>query len=126
MLVIFLQVFLVIFSDIQIFFAVNFCCSIREESEKLNVWIASLNLECLYGTDEALQKIFSEAVKRNDSKKVHLKMADIYIRNGKLEVSSNKESYVFFVVSRVISEMFTIGLTTAGFYYDAERCCYGL
>lgn len=59
--------------------------SFREESEKLNVWIASLNLECLYGTDETLQKIFSEAVKRNDSKKVHLKMADIYIRNGKLE-----------------------------------------
>ena len=68
--------------------------SVREESEKLNVWIASLNLECLYGTDETLQKIFSEAVRRNDPKKVYLKMADIYIRNGKLEVSNKKYYFI--------------------------------
>eukprot|EP00795_Rhopilema_esculentum_P012276 gene12276-2918_t len=59
--------------------------SFREEKEKLNVWIASLNLECLYGTDETVQNVFNEAVKRNEPKKIYLKMADIYIRNNKPE-----------------------------------------
>ena len=69
----------------------SFSSIVREENEKLNVWIASLNLECLYGTDETLQNVFSEAVKRNEPKKVYLKTTDIYIRNGKLEV----KCYVF-------------------------------
>ena len=58
----------------------------REEQEKLNVWIASLNLECLYGSDETVQNIFNEAVRRNDPKKIYLKMAEIYAKNDKPEV----------------------------------------
>ena len=36
-----------------------------------------------------MQSIFNEAIKRNEPKKVYLKMTDIYIRNGKLEVTFN-------------------------------------
>ena len=45
-----------------------------------------MNLECLYGSDETVQNIFNEAVRRNDPKKIYLKMAEIYAKNDKPEV----------------------------------------
>ncbi|KIJ46379.1 hypothetical protein M422DRAFT_66742 [Sphaerobolus stellatus SS14] len=50
----------------------------REEGEKLNVWIALLNLENKYGTDESLEAVFRDAARHNDSKTVHLRMAAIF------------------------------------------------
>ncbi|KAJ3505470.1 hypothetical protein NLJ89_g7399 [Agrocybe chaxingu] len=44
----------------------------REEKERLNVWIALLNLENVYGTNETLEATFKEAAKANDSKTIHL------------------------------------------------------
>jgi rRNA biogenesis protein RRP5 len=58
----------------------------REEQEKLNVWIALLNLECVYGTDETLEKAFKEASRANDSKTVHLQLATIFNQAGKPDV----------------------------------------
>ncbi|KAH9811355.1 hypothetical protein DFH28DRAFT_1085148 [Melampsora americana] len=57
----------------------------REEAEKLNVWIAWLNLENAYGTEEQMTKVFGEASKANDTKTVWLKMAEIYTESGKIE-----------------------------------------
>ncbi|KAG6899782.1 hypothetical protein C0993_006968 [Termitomyces sp. T159_Od127] len=59
--------------------------SFREESERLNVWIALLNLENVYGTDETLENTFKDAAKSNDSKTVHLRLASILDEAGKLE-----------------------------------------
>jgi rRNA biogenesis protein RRP5 len=61
--------------------------SFREEGEKLNVWIAILNLENAYGSEESLEETFKEAVQRNEPKAVYLKLADIYAQTGKYEVS---------------------------------------
>ncbi|KAJ3740306.1 hypothetical protein EV360DRAFT_57996, partial [Lentinula raphanica] len=55
----------------------------REEVEKLNVWIALLNLENAYGNDETLEKVFKEAARANDSKTVHLRLASILDQSGK-------------------------------------------
>ncbi|BGP31459.1 rRNA bioproteinsis protein rrp5 [Rhodotorula toruloides] len=57
----------------------------REEGEKLNVWIALLNLENSYGDETTLETLFKEAAQRNDAKTVHLRMIDIYERTGKYE-----------------------------------------
>ncbi|KAG6911579.1 hypothetical protein DXG01_011882 [Tephrocybe rancida] len=51
--------------------------SFREEQERLNVWIALLNLENVYGTDETLETTFKDAAKANDSKTIHLRLASI-------------------------------------------------
>ena len=59
----------------------------REEKERLNVWIALLNLENVYGTEDSLQTVFKEAARANDSKTVHLRLASIYDQAGKREVS---------------------------------------
>ncbi|KAJ1301821.1 hypothetical protein OPQ81_009049 [Rhizoctonia solani] len=57
----------------------------REEQEKLNVWIALLNLENQFGTEESLEALFKDAARHNDSKTVHLKMAAIFDESEKTE-----------------------------------------
>ncbi|KAG6821368.1 hypothetical protein H0H93_014165 [Arthromyces matolae] len=59
--------------------------SFREEQERLNVWIALLNLENVYGTDELLESTFKDAAKANDSKTIHLRLASILAEAGKHE-----------------------------------------
>ncbi|KAJ3806453.1 hypothetical protein F5876DRAFT_80678 [Lentinula aff. lateritia] len=57
--------------------------SFREEAEKLNVWVALLNLENAYGIDETLEKVFKDAARANDSKTVHLRLASILDQSDK-------------------------------------------
>jgi rRNA biogenesis protein RRP5 len=61
--------------------------SFREEQEKLNVWVALLNLENLYGTPESLEKTLQEAVQLNDAGKVYSQMLKIFTDTNKIEVS---------------------------------------
>ena len=58
----------------------------REEKEKLNIWVALLNLENLYGTQEALLKVFDEALRQNEPIDVFLKLVSIYQNSEKYEV----------------------------------------
>lgn len=58
----------------------------REEQEKLNVWIALLNLENVYGTDASLEATFKDAARHNDSKTIHLRLAAILDQSDKIQV----------------------------------------
>ncbi|KAI6007158.1 hypothetical protein EDD15DRAFT_2209398 [Pisolithus albus] len=51
--------------------------SFREEQERLNVWIALLNIENTYGSDATMESVFKDAARHNDSKAVHLRLAAI-------------------------------------------------
>lgn len=62
------------------------CSSSREEQEKLNVWVALLNLENMYGSQESLTKVFERAVQYNEPLKVFLQLADIYTKSQKFQV----------------------------------------
>jgi rRNA biogenesis protein RRP5 len=70
----------------------------REEKERLNVWIALLNLESVYGTEGSLQAVFKEAARANDSKTVHLRLASIFDQAENLEVSQHiyKRNFILF------------------------------
>ena len=70
----------------------------REEKERLNVWIALLNLENVYGTEESLQTVFKEAARANDSKTVHLRLASIFDQAEKLEVSRLVQERILFFI----------------------------
>lgn len=59
--------------------------SFREEQEKLNVWVALLNLENMYGSQESLTKVFERAVQYNEPLKVFLQLADIYTKSEKFQ-----------------------------------------
>ena len=56
------------------------------DSELLNVWVAYLNLENTYGTDETIEEIFKRACEYNDPEEMHSRLASIYIQSGKNEV----------------------------------------
>jgi len=60
----------------------------------MNVWVAYMNLENIYGTQESLLKVFDRAVQSNDPKKVYLHLVKIYERTNKLEVCPNLSSLV--------------------------------
>lgn len=49
----------------------------RQQEEKNNVWIAMLNLESTYGTEDSLDDVFAEAVQANNGKHMHLKLLEI-------------------------------------------------
>ncbi|KAJ3021566.1 Protein RRP5 [Thoreauomyces humboldtii] len=55
----------------------------REEQEKMNVWVALMNLENGYGTHETLTKVFERAIAMNEPEKVYLQLIRIYERTEK-------------------------------------------
>ena len=57
----------------------------RDENERLNVWVALLNLENLYGSTQSMEETFNRATQNCDSFKVHAHLAEIYARAGKQE-----------------------------------------
>ena len=60
--------------------------SSREEQEKLNVWVALLNLENMYGSEESLKKVFERAQTFCEPMPVYQQLADIYARSNKMKV----------------------------------------
>ncbi|CAO3592652.1 unnamed protein product [Absidia cylindrospora] len=56
----------------------------REEQEKMNVWVALMNLENQFGTDATLEQIFKRALTFCDPKKVYLQLAKVYERSEKM------------------------------------------
>ncbi|PHH69230.1 hypothetical protein CDD80_6934 [Ophiocordyceps camponoti-rufipedis] len=59
--------------------------NVREEREKLNVWVAYLNLEVTYGTKKEVDEVFRRACEYCDGLEVHERLASIYIQSEKLK-----------------------------------------
>src|SRR5437762_12485338 len=57
--------------------------NIREEGQKLNIWVAFLNMENSFGTDETLEEVFRRACEYTDKKKMHSHLVSILIKSGK-------------------------------------------
>ncbi|UZJ51069.1 hypothetical protein CBS101457_000389 [Exobasidium rhododendri] len=57
----------------------------REEQEKFNVWIALLNLENTFGSEDTLEEVYKEACAYNDDKVISLKFAEILEKSDKIE-----------------------------------------
>ena len=72
----------------------------REEGERLNVWIALLNLENLHGSQASIDDTFNKATQNCDSFKVHCHMAEIYANASKLQV--NKIKYLLILNNQFI------------------------
>ncbi|EXJ78762.1 hypothetical protein A1O1_09164 [Capronia coronata CBS 617.96] len=54
-----------------------------QEAEKLNVWIALLNLENAYGDEETIETTFKRACEYNDPEEIYSRLTSIYIQSGK-------------------------------------------
>jgi len=53
------------------------------DKERLNVWIAWMNLEMLYGTEAALIQVFQRALRSNDEKEVYTQFVGVCQENKK-------------------------------------------
>ncbi len=62
----------------------------REEKEKLNIWVAWLNLENSYGNESSLLEVFNKSIMYNEPKIMYLKLAEIYERAENTDVSRNR------------------------------------
>lgn len=59
--------------------------SITAETDKLNLWIAYMNLENKFGSQQQLQAIVKRAVEVNDRLKVYLQLINIYRASDKTD-----------------------------------------
>ncbi|GAM88985.1 hypothetical protein ANO11243_070190 [Dothideomycetidae sp. 11243] len=59
--------------------------SLREVDEKLNIWIALLNLEVSYSTSNAAERVFREACAVQDPYAMHLHLASIFTASSQLD-----------------------------------------
>lgn len=64
--------------------------NIREETEKMNIWIALLNLENEFGNDDTMEDTFRRACQYNDPQELHERLTSIYIQSGNHVVSHFK------------------------------------
>ncbi|EEB07445.1 U3 snoRNP-associated protein Rrp5 [Schizosaccharomyces japonicus yFS275] len=95
--------------------AINF----REEEEKLNVWVALLNLEVAYGNEETLDKTFKEACHFYDELVVYERLCGILIKQQRLDLA---KEYMERMVKR-FSQIASVWLNYATFLMsndDAE------
>ncbi|KAF9438080.1 rRNA biogenesis protein rrp5 [Entomortierella beljakovae] len=60
----------------------------REEQEKMNVWVALMNLENTFGSADTLEEVFKKAVQTCEPKKIYLQLVKIYERSNKIELAT--------------------------------------
>ncbi|KAI1180279.1 hypothetical protein F4777DRAFT_529472 [Nemania sp. FL0916] len=56
-----------------------------EETEKMNAWIAYLNLEVRFGNDDSVDSVFKRACQVNDQQEIYQRLASIYVQDNKPE-----------------------------------------
>ncbi|KAF9198450.1 rRNA biogenesis protein rrp5 [Haplosporangium sp. Z 27] len=60
----------------------------REEQEKMNVWVALMNLENTFGSADTLEEVFKNAVQTCEPKKIYLQLVKIYERSNKIDLAT--------------------------------------
>ncbi|PUU76101.1 hypothetical protein B9Z19DRAFT_991852 [Tuber borchii] len=85
--------------------------------EKQNVWIAMLNMESMYGTDETLEEAFKRACQYNEAQGIYEKLASIYIQTGKTE----KAHDLFKVMIKKFSTDLRIWLKYSKFLHNSKQ-----
>ncbi|RMZ88382.1 hypothetical protein DV736_g4390, partial [Chaetothyriales sp. CBS 134916] len=85
-----------------------------EYSEKLNVWVALLNLENVYGDDNTLDALFKRACEFNDLQEMHARLTSIYIHSGK----EDKADDMFQTMLKKFSQDPKVWINYATFLFD--------
>lgn len=98
--------------------------SIRSEEEKLNIWIALMNLEHGYGTPATLKSVFERACVYNDSKAVHLALARIYEESARLEqpeTIKTVENFYETGLMKKFRQSCKVWMNLAQFYFTVKK-----
>ena len=60
------------------------------------MWVALLNLENMYGTEESLKKVFERALQFCEPMPVYQQLADIYAKSNKIKVQPTESPALYF------------------------------
>ncbi|CRL24371.1 Tetratricopeptide-like helical [Penicillium camemberti] len=87
-----------------------------QDAEKLNIWVALLNMENTYGDDDSLEEVFKRACQYNDPQEIYERMISIYIQSGK----NQKASDIFYAAlkKKVSSQSPKFFYNYASFLFD--------
>lgn len=58
--------------------------------ERMNIWVALLNLENMLGTKDSFDKTFEDALRYNDSLQIYLKVIQMLAESGKYSEMEEK------------------------------------
>lgn len=90
--------------------------SFREEQEKLNIWVAYMNMEHLYGTPESLRRVVERAAVYCDARTVYMQLAKIYVAaEARLEAEET-----FKTLTRKFGQSCKVWLAYAEFLYERD------
>lgn len=85
----------------------------REEGERLNIWIALLNLELRYETVDRFKEVLQEAIQYNDAFKVYSRVIEIVIDCGKMPEAQD----IIDILQKRFRKESEMWLLVAGSYY---------
>jgi rRNA biogenesis protein RRP5 len=91
--------------------------NIREEGEKLNIWVAYLNMENSFGTDETLEEVFRRACEYTDKKRMHSHLVSILIKSGK----DDKADEMFQIMIKKFSQSSKVWVNYAIYLMEHNR-----
>jgi rRNA biogenesis protein RRP5 len=91
--------------------------NIREENEKFNIWIAYLNMENTFGTDESLEEVSQRACEYADKKKIQSHIVSIFIKSGK----DDKANELFQTMIKKFSQSSKVWVNYAAYLMEHNR-----
>lgn len=90
----------------------------REEHEKLNIWVALLNLENSFGDDDTVEDAFKRSCQYMDEFTMHMKMVNIYIASEKYEKANDLFNVI---IKKSGSKNASVWVSYAEFLIDREQ-----
>ncbi|KAL2829253.1 hypothetical protein BDW59DRAFT_142385 [Aspergillus cavernicola] len=91
--------------------------TIGQDTEKLNIWVAMLNLENTYGDDDTQEEAFKRACQYNDTQDIYERLTSIYIQSGKNEKAD--ELFQTALKKKVFPSSSKFFVNYASFLFDA-------
>lgn len=88
----------------------------RDEQEKLNIWIAILNLENSFGSEESLSEAFKRAVQYMDALTMYQKLIGIYQLSEKFD----KAEELFKAMTKKFSQNVAVWVQNGSYYFKRE------
>lgn len=85
-----------------------------QEEEKMNVWVALLNLENAYGDEETIEAMFKRACEYNEPQEIYSRLTSIYIQSGK----HNKADDLFQRMLKKFTQDPKVWTNYASFFFD--------
>ncbi|ODQ81552.1 hypothetical protein BABINDRAFT_159828 [Babjeviella inositovora NRRL Y-12698] len=91
----------------------------REEQEKLNMWIALLNLENTFGSDESLEEVFKRSCQFMEPLIMHIKLVGIYVLSEKLDKA--EELYQAMIKPKKFGQKLSVWEAYGAFLLDQNK-----